>query len=202
MGMYELPEAGILSNKLLKKRLGKHGYYEFHFTPGLYRHVWLPIMFSLVFDDFGVKFQGIQHTKYLKWALEKYFKDSVDWEGPLFCGITLDWNYIMRHVDLSIPGYVQRKITKYQYSNPKNPQHSLYQAEPIQYSTKVHQPVKYGTIAPLSDYQIKCVQDIVGTFVWYRRACDPTLTGPLSAIASRQTKGTKAVMAAYHQLID
>ena len=27
MGMYGLPEAVILANKLLKKRLGKHGYY-------------------------------------------------------------------------------------------------------------------------------------------------------------------------------
>ena len=55
MGMYGLPEAGILANKILKKRLIKHGYYEWQFTPGLYRHVWRPIMFSLVVGDFGVK---------------------------------------------------------------------------------------------------------------------------------------------------
>ena len=56
--------------------------------------------------------------------------------------------------------------------------------------------------APLDDEQIHVVQDIVGTFVWYGRACDPTLAAALSAIASRQTKGTKAVMAACHQLLD
>ena len=106
MGMYGIPEAGILSKKLLKKRLSKHGYYKCQFTPGLYRHVWRSFMFRLVVDYSGVKCQGIHHTKHLKEALEKYYEVAVDWEGRLFCGITLDWNYNMRHVDLSVPGYV------------------------------------------------------------------------------------------------
>ena len=108
----------------------------------------------------------------------------------------------MRHVDLSVPGYVQRKRTKYQHANPKNPQQSPYQAEPIQYGTEVHQPVKSENIALLSDNPIKRVQDIFGTFVWYGRACYPTLSASLSAISSRQTKGIDAVMAACHQLLD
>ena len=90
MGMYGLPEAGILANKLLKKQLSKHDYYECQFTPGLYHYVWIPIMFSLVFDNFGVKCQGIQHTKHLKEALEKYYEVCVDWKGRLFFGITLN----------------------------------------------------------------------------------------------------------------
>lgn len=58
-GTYGLPEAGILANKLLNKCLLKRGYYECHLTPGLYRQVWRPIMFSLVVDDCGVKCEGI-----------------------------------------------------------------------------------------------------------------------------------------------
>ena len=34
-GMYGLPQAGILANKLLKQRLAKHGYYKCKHTPGL-----------------------------------------------------------------------------------------------------------------------------------------------------------------------
>ena len=196
IGMYGLPEAGILANKLLKKRLSTHVYYECQFTPGLYRHMWHPIMFSLVVDDFGVKCQGIQHAKHLKEALEKYSEVDVDWKGQLFYSITLNWNYNMRYVYLSVPGYVHRDRTKDQHSNPKKPQHSPYQAQPIQYLTKVQQPVKSDTSSPLSEKQIKRVQDIVGTFVWYSRECDPTLAASLSAIASRQTKGTEDVMTA------
>ena len=108
----------------------------------------------------------------------------------------------MRHVDLSDPGYVQKKRTNYQHANPKNLQHSLYQAQPIQYGTKVQQPVKSDTSAPLSDEKTKWVQDIVGNFVWYSRVCDHTLAASLSAIASRQTKVTEYAMTACHQLLD
>jgi hypothetical protein len=33
--VYGLPQAGILANKLLKKRLAKHGYFEQPHTPSL-----------------------------------------------------------------------------------------------------------------------------------------------------------------------
>jgi hypothetical protein len=42
-GMYGLPQAGILSNQLLDRRLAIHGYHQTKFTPGLWRHV-TPIM--------------------------------------------------------------------------------------------------------------------------------------------------------------
>ena len=53
-GMYGLPQAGILANKLLRKRLEPHGYYEVNHTPELWRHKTLPIQFTLVVDDFGI----------------------------------------------------------------------------------------------------------------------------------------------------
>jgi hypothetical protein len=37
-GMYRLPQAGMLANKLLKKRLSPHGYHECVHTPGLWKH--------------------------------------------------------------------------------------------------------------------------------------------------------------------
>jgi hypothetical protein len=42
-GMYGLPQAGILANKLLKKRLACHGYFEQPHTPGLWKHATCPI---------------------------------------------------------------------------------------------------------------------------------------------------------------
>ena len=57
-GMYGLPQAGILANKLLAKRLAKHCYYQVQHTPGLWRHVSRPIAFALVVDDFLIKYEG------------------------------------------------------------------------------------------------------------------------------------------------
>lgn len=102
----------------------------------------------------------------------------------------------MKHVDLSVPGYAQRKLIKWQHQKPLQLQHSPYQAAPIIYRAKVQAP------APLTPAQVKKVQEIVGAFIWYGQACAPTLTAALSAIAPRQTKGTDAVMAACHQFLD
>ena len=54
-GCYGLPQAGILANKLLKKRLAKHGYFELPHTPGLFKHISRPVQFTLVVDDCGGK---------------------------------------------------------------------------------------------------------------------------------------------------
>jgi len=48
--VWGLPQAGILANKLLRKRLASHGYYECINNPGLWRHKWRPITFTLVVD--------------------------------------------------------------------------------------------------------------------------------------------------------
>jgi len=93
-GMYGLPQAGHLANKLLAKRLDQEGYYQCQYTPGLWRYKWRPITFCLVVDDFGIKTIGLSHAKHLKAALEKYYEVTVDWKGELFCGITLNWDYL------------------------------------------------------------------------------------------------------------
>eukprot|EP00804_Cyclotella_cryptica_P012986 CCRYP_002317-RA/>CCRYP_002317-RA protein AED:0.32 eAED:0.30 QI:0/0/0/1/1/1/3/0/854 len=83
LGMYGLPQAGILANKLLAKRLAKVRYYQCKYTPGLKRHIWRPITFCLVVDDFGIKTVGLKHAKHLQAELEKYYKCSMDWKGDL-----------------------------------------------------------------------------------------------------------------------
>ena len=53
--MYELSEAGILANKLLKTRLKEHGYFEVKHTHVLFTHEARPIWLTLTVDDCGVK---------------------------------------------------------------------------------------------------------------------------------------------------
>jgi hypothetical protein len=71
--VWGLPQAGILANKLLCKQLAPHGYYKCVNTPGLWRHQTQPITFSLVVDDFGIKYVGKNHADHLITCLkEKY----------------------------------------------------------------------------------------------------------------------------------
>ena len=83
-GVYCLPEAGKITNNLLKKRLYKAGYYPSQFTPGMWRHVWIPITFKLVVDDFGIKFEGDMHANHLVKTLRKHYDVTTDRKGELF----------------------------------------------------------------------------------------------------------------------
>ncbi len=91
--VWGLPQAGILANKLLRKRLAPHGYYECTNTPGLWSHEWRPITFILVVDDFGVKYVGKEHANHLIACIKEIYKLTKDWTGDLYCGIKLKWNY-------------------------------------------------------------------------------------------------------------
>ena len=87
--IYGPPQAGALSNKLLKKRLAPTGYYELPHTPGMWKHVSRPISFTLVVDDFGVKYVGKKNADHLVAALKGTNKISEYWTGSLYCGIHL-----------------------------------------------------------------------------------------------------------------
>jgi hypothetical protein len=68
--MFGLLQAGILANQLLACRLAIHGYHKTKFTSRLWRHVTLPIQFTLVVDDFGVQLVVKEHAQHLIDALE------------------------------------------------------------------------------------------------------------------------------------
>ena len=64
-GMYRLPQSGKLAHDQLVERLRTEGYSPVQFTEGLWRHGWRPTSFTLVVDDFGVKFVGKEHAQHL-----------------------------------------------------------------------------------------------------------------------------------------
>jgi hypothetical protein len=105
-GVYGLPQAGLLASELLKKRLNQHGYTQSKMVPGLWKHKTRPIQFTLIVDDFGVKYRGKEHADHLKHVLEEQFKVTADWTGTRYAGIHLHWDYCNSTAHLCLPGYV------------------------------------------------------------------------------------------------
>jgi len=126
-------------------------------------------------------------------ALEEHYKVVVDWKGSLFCGVKLTWDYINRYVTTHKPGYIKTALTKYQYPKPAVPQHTPNKATTIHYGAKV-QRVEEDKSPPLMPDQIKHVQKIVGTLLYYGRAVDSILLIALSAIVARQSNGTHSLI--------
>jgi hypothetical protein len=88
--VWGLPQAGILANKLLQKCLLPCGYFECPNTPGLWKYSTCPIAFTLVVDDFGVKYVGKEHADYLIKCIKTKYELTKDWAGDLYCGIKLN----------------------------------------------------------------------------------------------------------------
>ena len=55
-GMYGLPQAGIIAQELLEERLAKVGYHQSKIFPGLWTHKTRNTCFTLVVDDFAIKY--------------------------------------------------------------------------------------------------------------------------------------------------
>jgi hypothetical protein len=100
-----------------------------------------------------------------------------------------------------MPGYINKAIKKYQHPMPTAPQDTPYAVAPIQYGAKVQQ-VKINTTSPLSTAELKQVQDIVGTLLYYAQAIHPTLLAALSTIAAQQANGTQAEANVCKQLLN
>jgi hypothetical protein len=200
-GMYGLPQAGILTNKLLQKRIAIRGYHQYQHTPGLWCHMWHDITFCLVINDLGIKTTSMADMKHLVSLLQEHYSVAVDWTESLFCGVKITWDYINCRVDLHMPDYISEAHLKYQHQATSKPQHAPYKTTPIQFGAKM-QTVTMDTTAPLSKECIKRMQDIVGTLLYYRSAVDPTILPAISAIASQQAQGMEAVADACHQILD
>ena len=80
-GMYGLPQTGLLAQELLEKRLNAHGYSQSKHKPGFWKHESRPIQFTLVVDDFGVKYVGTENAEHLINILKQYYTISKDWGG-------------------------------------------------------------------------------------------------------------------------
>jgi len=117
-GMYGLPQAGHIANDQLIPILAAAGYHQAEHTPGLFTHEWRPITFSLVVDDFGIKYVGKEHADHLIKVLEEKYTISQDWTGSTYLGLTLDWDYDNSTVNLSMPGYVEKALQRFQHIAP------------------------------------------------------------------------------------
>ncbi len=75
-GMYGLPQARIIAQELLAGRLKQHRYTQSKTALGLWLRKTRPIQFSLVVDDFGVKYVGKENALHLLNTIQKYYKCS------------------------------------------------------------------------------------------------------------------------------
>ena len=135
-GMYGLPQAGRLANDQLVAFLKPHGYAPCPLTHGLWRHTTRDVVFSLVVDDFGIRYTSQADADHLIATLKTAYEISMDWTGSRYCGLTLKWDYTNRTCDISMPGCIERALARFQYSAGRSPEHAPHPWQRPNYGAK------------------------------------------------------------------
>ena len=94
--MYGIPQAGKIENDQLKLHQDQFGYKPAPITPGLWWHQNRPIKFSLVVNKFGIKYELQEDITHILDALKTIYKIYEDWDGKLYFGLNLEWDYYKR----------------------------------------------------------------------------------------------------------
>jgi hypothetical protein len=200
-GMYGLPQAGRIAYEGLVDHLEPFGYHPAPHTPGLWLHKTLPTVFTLVVDDFLIKYMEIEHANHLVDALKTKYTISEDWQASLYIGLTINWDYEGDTVDISMPGYVEKALKRFQHPMPDEPEDAPSPEAP-KYGSKVQFASPPDTTKPLDPARIERLREIIGTFLYLGRAVDCTMLVALGTLASQQANGTEETFAAVTQLLN
>ena len=193
--------AGKIAHDDLVERLSEAGYKKADILEGYFYHESRDISFTLVVDDFLIKYKDKADLQHLEEAIGKYYKLKVDTECKQYVGIHLKWDYERRTVRLSMDGYIEQALKELEHSLPTKPYHA-----PSRYSApKYGEKIQYATVDvsnPLGKKQIHFIQRAVGKLLYYARAVDHTMLHALNDISINTSKGTEATLAAMVYLLN
>jgi hypothetical protein len=79
-GMYGLPQAEIIAQDLLQARLAKVGYHQSKIIPGLWMLKIRKACFTLVVDDFAIKYTSMEDAQHLINALKQDYTITINWD--------------------------------------------------------------------------------------------------------------------------
>ncbi len=199
--VWGLPQAGILANKLLQKRLAAHGYYKYINMPSLWQHAWRSIQFTLVINNFGIKYVGKEHVDHLTQCIKEKYKLTKDWTGDA-AGSNKTGITVRGHLTFQCQGMCNASFKNTTTWSPPvdniAPTHRSCENMAQMRSNQLH----LICCANLIKKEIKRVQKIVGSILYNARAVDMAVLIALSTIASKQTKGTKQTLEKALQVLD
>ena len=108
-----LPQSGLLSQMELMEVLCSAGYVETP-TPMLFRHVSLPISFTLVVDDFAVKYTSPSDLDHLLSCLATKYALKIHRTGYSYSylGYTIEYDRPNHNMIFSMPTYISNMLKK------------------------------------------------------------------------------------------
>ena len=198
--MYGLPHAGRIAQEALIPHLAKHGYLQTS-TPCLFRHTSNGTAFTLVVDDFGIKYRTKQDAEHLIACLKEKYDLTIRWNGEYYLGMRIDFDRAARTVSLSIPDYVTKALRRFAPHLTKGARSPALYFPPAYGSPDSQNPTVIDTSPLLSTADHKNLQAIIGVLLYYCLAVDLTGLPAVTALASAQSTATRTTQAAANRLL-
>jgi len=146
--------------------------------------------YALLHLDFGIKYTKEADLKHLLLqALKSRYTISVDKAAKIFVGMTLDWDYENKTIDISMPDCISSLLKNIQYSKPTI-EHAPHKYNVPIYRAKTQLAPDPDTSQQLPMQDKQRIQKIIGSLFYYGGAVDPTILVALSTIASQQNTPT------------
>ena len=199
--LHGLAEARRIANQDVVDHLAKFGHYECKFTPGLFSHETRPIHFSLIVDDFGVKWVHRKDFDHLLHSLETKCTMTCDVDGKQHVGMHLDWDCDTREVTCSMDQCAQDALSELEVTKPKQHFKGPSKSPSIDHGAKI-QYIEDDSSAPLTPGQIKFIQRVIWKFLSMARAVDNTLLHALYDLACQVSKGTQKTWEATQHVLN
>ena len=157
----------------------------------LFRHATRDISFTLVVDDFGIKYTALSDYNHLKSSLELLYKVTSSPTGTRHLGFDIDYDRPNRVMSLSLDGYIQKLLKSVV---PESVKLKLYDS-PMIYTPPVFgstapqvAPVDSSPLASSSDGRL--LQTVVGSLLCYARAIDTLMLTAVCNLSTIQSHPT------------
>ena len=172
-------------------------------TPCLFRHTSNSVAFTLVVDDFGIKYTHDADADHLMAALrELYIMTEDRGAKQKYVGITIEHDRRNNIMYLTMPGYVKKAIIRFgkaKRSGAKSP--LIYTPPPRGPEQQMVPDVPRAALQYVDAKTKTFIQEVTGVFLFYSRAVDPTMLTAVNRISSEQAKPTQATLAAVDRLL-
>jgi hypothetical protein len=131
-------------------------------------------------------------------CLQELYTVTTDWNATDYCGLSIPWDYPNKTVVISLPGYIDRALNRFQHQSPSRPQHSAHSWTPITYGSQPQLTSPADTSSPLDPVGTTRLQEIIDTLLYYARAVDSTMLVALGSLtAAKTTKATAQATTTY-----
>ena len=99
-------------------------------------------------------------------------------------------------------GYVTQQLKKFKHIKSNRKQNSPSKFTPPKYGQKIQMAAEEKEYNKLTKEEIKKLQQVIGSFLFYGRAIDSTMLHSLNSLASAQSKGQIETLQAMEHFLD